>query len=57
MQKCDTKSLEITVVSACTGHNPMYCHWYPTRACVTGNSGVRSPCDNVASSNRMVTKP
>ncbi len=28
----------------------MYCHWYPTRACVAGNGVVRSLWDNVTSS-------
>jgi len=28
----------------------MFCHRYPTRACVNGNVGVRSLWDNVASS-------
>ena len=50
MQKCDTKSLEVAVVTACTGHNSMYCHRYHTRACATGNGEVRSLWDNVASS-------
>ena len=31
-------------------HNLMFCHQYPTRACVIGNDEVRSLWDNVASS-------
>ena len=29
----------------------MFCHQYPTRACVVGNDGVRSLWDNVTSSS------
>lgn len=31
-------------------HNRMFCHPYPTRACVTGNGEVRSLWNNVTSS-------
>jgi NAD(P)-dependent dehydrogenase (short-subunit alcohol dehydrogenase family) len=34
------------------GRNPVFCDRYPTKACVTGNGEVRSPWDNVASSER-----
>jgi len=33
----------------------MFCHQYPTRACVAGNGEVRSLWDNVASSTRTAT--
>ena len=32
--------------------NLVFCHQYPTRACVAGNGGVRSLWDNVASSEK-----
>jgi len=34
----------------------MFCHQYPTRACVIGNGGVRSLWDNVSSSSGMVAQ-
>ena len=34
----------------------MFCHQYPTRACVAGNGGVRSLWDNVTSSTRTATE-
>jgi hypothetical protein len=32
-------------------HHLLFCQQYPTGACVTGNGGVRSLRDNIASSN------
>ena len=34
------------------GHNLVFCHQYPTEACVVGNDGVRSLRDNEASSRQ-----
>ena len=34
------------------GRNLVFCNRYSTEACVTGNGGVRSPWNNVASSGR-----
>jgi hypothetical protein len=34
------------------GRNLVFCNRYSTKACVTGNGGVRSPWDNVASSEK-----
>jgi hypothetical protein len=31
------------------GYDPVFCYRYPTGVCVTGNGGVRSLQDNVAS--------
>ena len=34
------------------GRNLIFCNQYSTEACVTGNGGVRSPWNNVASSEK-----
>ena len=31
-----------TVVPGSPGHNPLFCQWFPTGTCVSGNAGVRS---------------
>src|SRR5437870_5519085 len=31
------------------GHNPVFCHWYPTKTCGQSNPTVRSSWDNVTS--------
>jgi len=40
----------VAVMTVKTGRNLMFCHQYPTSACVTSDGGVRSGWDNVASS-------
>ena len=40
---------QVAVAPVSTGRNLVFCHQYPTRACVTGNDKVRSLWDNVAS--------
>jgi hypothetical protein len=37
-------------------YNLMFCHQYPTGACVTGNGEVRSLRENVSSSRGMVAQ-
>jgi hypothetical protein len=37
-------------------HNLMFCHQYPTGACVTGNGEVRSLRNNVSSLPRVATQ-
>jgi hypothetical protein len=52
---CDTKVVCVAVMTSDEGHHPLSCQRYPTRTCVTGNGGVRSSWDNVASSARRMT--
>jgi hypothetical protein len=40
---------QVAVASVDTGRNLVFCHQYPTRACVAGNGKVRSLWDNAAS--------
>jgi len=51
-----TRSRVYSCYACSTGHNLMFCHRSPTRACVTGNGGVRSLWDNVTSSSKMATE-
>src|SRR5262245_7644851 len=51
-----TRSRVYSCYACSTGHNLMFCHQSPTRACVTGNGGVRSLWENAASSSKMATE-
>src|SRR5262249_32520229 len=51
-----TRSRVYSCYACSIGHNLMFCHQSPASACVTGNGGVRSLWDKVASSPGMATE-
>src|SRR5215510_6342527 len=50
LSACATRGRVYSGYACSIGHNLMFCHQSPTSACATGNSGVRSRWNNVASS-------